>query len=197
MPYSYDTWEPAFECHLRADAPSVCEDVGRVLDLWNRDRRVEFARYLYHGRFSALDAIRERSRRVAPVKAIMDGFLKLPSMLSGVYWTEFLKIRDGFFEEYDNAVREHADNVAQAPKRIHERLRDVLDGDLARRDLASAVERALEGSVCALCFERPKDACLVHGTARGCALCRACAARIRTERCPFCRAPITAVLKIC
>ena len=102
MPRSYDTWEPAFDRHLRQDPTSACAHEGSVMrDVWHRERRIEFARYLFHGRFAALDALRERTRRVAPVKAILDGYLNLPPMLSSGYSTELLKISDGFFVEYE------------------------------------------------------------------------------------------------
>ena len=199
---SNEDWGPAFRSHMCVTSERPCknEDGVYMRDIWDRDMQIGLAKYLYKGNFVALDGLRERTRRVAPVKAIMDGFLNLPPMLSGIYWTEFLKIRDDFFASYDRAVREHLQNIAAAPKKIYERLTHVVgasfDRTLARRDLASAVERAVEDRMCALCFERPKDACLLHETARGCALCRACAARVRADRCPFCRASITGVLKI-
>lgn len=196
-----DEWGPAFRSHMCVTSEPPCknEDGVYMRDMWDLEMQLKLANYLYHGNF-ALDGLRERTRRVAPVKAIMDGFLNLPSMLSGIYWTEFLKIRTGFFVSYDRAVREHMHNIAAAPKKIYDRLTHTLgasfDRTLARRDLASAVERAMDGYICPLCYENPKDACFLHDRSRGCTVCRGCAFRFQSNTCPFCRAPIMGLINL-
>lgn len=166
--------------------------------LWNHDKLVELANFLYKSRRNSIN--QRLFHNTLFTKYIQEYFASIVKvqndLILKIYWEEFKLIRSQFAEAYISALQQ----IEDIKENIEEKLYNLLQkNDIYIDDNATLyhnyenyiieTKTKMINNVCKICYNNTISHVIVHDK-HTCAICHMCVQKLnemRTNSCPFCK----------